>query len=104
MGGWLSEVFGDTDAGRWDGCPQIWTRIQGGGGESDVRRGSLVTLMAVMVVEVDKIEIYFLHPASVWDFHDKDDKDEDDDDGKDGRDGSERPCLAPPILAAYFEF
>ena len=30
------------------------------------------------------------------------DKDEDDDDdGKDGRDGSERPCLAPPIGAAY---
>ena len=31
VGGWLSEVFGDTDAGRWDGCPQIWTRIRGVG-------------------------------------------------------------------------
>ena len=41
------------------------------------------------------------HPAFVLDFRDKDDKDEDDDDCKDGRDGSERPCLAPPILAAY---
>ena len=56
-----------------------------------------MTLMAVMVVEMDKIEKCIFHPAFVWDFHDKDDKDEDDDDGKDGRDGSERPCLAPPI-------
>ena len=31
VGGWLSEVFGDTDVGRWDGCTQIWTRIQGVG-------------------------------------------------------------------------
>ena len=60
-----------------------------------------MTLMAVMVVEMDKIEKCIFHPAFVWDFHDKDDKDEDDDDCKDGRDGSERPCLAPPILAAY---
>ena len=47
-----------------------------------------MTLMAVMVVEMDKIEKCIFHPAFVWDFHDKDDKDEDDDDGKYGRDQS----------------
>ena len=41
----------------------------GGGGESDVRRGSLVTLMAVMVVEMDKIERCILYPAFVLDQH-----------------------------------
>ena len=41
-----------------------------------MRRGSLVTLMAVMVVEMDKMERYILHPGLFWIIMTKDEEKE----------------------------